>query len=316
MSVPWLALCAFGLGACEVLFDVTAQAALPALVPPNRLHLANSRLMVGEAATLQIGGPALGGLIFGYSHSGVFAVICAVFLTSGLLFLAVRRVASSSSMELKPKPATEPERGNWRSELREGLRWFGRAPAVRSISLLSVALNLSAGGYFAILVLFARDELGIGSTGYGLLLAVGSFGILAAASAGELLSTAGRRRAACLLTAPVVAVCFIATAAFPVLPVAVVALVVWGAAATTFSIVAVSLRQSVVPDRLLGRVTSIHRFLCWGALPLGALAAGLIADYAGLRAVLLAGGLVIAAGLAVAGPSLARVPTQEFAPVG
>jgi predicted MFS family arabinose efflux permease len=137
--------------------------------------------------------------------------------------------------------------------------------------------------------------------------------VLAAALAGELLSTPGRRRAACLLAAPLVTACFLLTAAFPNRVVTVAALVVWGAAATGFSIVAMSLRQTTVPDLLLGRVTSIHRFLCWGALPLGAVTAGLVADHGGPRGVMLTAGLVVACGSVLAAPGLLRVPGQEFA---
>ena len=53
--------------------------------------------------------------------------------------------------------------------------------------------------------------------------------------------------------------------------------------------VTASVRQTVVPDGLLGRVTSAFRLVNYGAGPLGALGAGALAQVAGLRAPFLAG---------------------------
>jgi hypothetical protein len=63
-----------------------------------------------------------------------------------------------------------------------------------------------------------------------------------------------------------------------------------------WDVTAVSLRKSVVPDELLGRVNGAYRFIQWGAMPVGALLGGLAASVFGLR---LPWGLA-AAGLMVA----------------
>jgi MFS family permease len=51
-----------------------------------------------------------------------------------------------------------------------------------------------------------------------------------------------------------------------------------------WNVIAVSLRQSVVPDQLLGRVNSVYRLLAWGTMPLGAAIGGGLARLFGLRA--------------------------------
>jgi MFS family permease len=53
---------------------------------------------------------------------------------------------------------------------------------------------------------------------------------------------------------------------------------------TIWSIIAVSLRQQIVPDHLFGRVNSVYRWFSWGAMPIGAFLGGLIAQRWGLRA--------------------------------
>jgi hypothetical protein len=45
-----------------------------------------------------------------------------------------------------------------------------------------------------------------------------------------------------------------------------------------WNVVTVSLRQQVIPDRLLGRVNSVYRFFGWGSMPIGTALGGIIAD--------------------------------------
>jgi len=71
--------------------------------------------------------------------------------------------------------------------------------------------------------------------------------------------------------------------------------VVTGFAVTVRNVVQVSLRQSRTPDELLGRVSSVHRLVSYGAIPLGAGIGGLLASGAGLRAAMFfASGIFVA----------------------
>jgi MFS family permease len=68
--------------------------------------------------------------------------------------------------------------------------------------------------------------------------------------------------------------------------------------------VTVSLRQRIVPGHLLGRVNSVYRMLGWGLMPAGALAGGLVAHAAGLRAPYLVAGLLCTLSVCAALPLL------------
>jgi MFS family permease len=68
-------------------------------------------------------------------------------------------------------------------------------------------------------------------------------------------------------------------------------------------VITVSLRQTIIPDELLGRVNSVYRFLGWGSMPIGALAGGVIAGAFGLRAPFVVGGAVML---------LALIPASRF----
>ncbi len=60
------------------------------------------------------------------------------------------------------------------------------------------------------------------------------------------------------------------------------AFVVWAMFAITsyvgvlWNVITVSLRQTIIPDRLLGRVNSVYRFFAWGMMPIGGIVGGLL----------------------------------------
>jgi MFS family permease len=83
-----------------------------------------------------------------------------------------------------------------------------------------------------------------------------------------------------------------------------------------WNVVTVSLRQRVIPGELLGRVNSVYRMLGWGTIPLGGLAGGFIASFAGLRAPYVISGILRGAVLFALLPALfaaARVKEPDRA---
>lgn len=291
------------LGTCEVPYDIASHALLPALVPAERLQWANGRLIGAEVSVFEMAGPALGGILFAVAAAFPFAVDAASFLVSAVLLSTLAR----NRPHVMP---TATERNQVSGQILTGLRWFARAPVVRTLTLLAASINLGVGGFYAVLVLFARDELRLGSAGYGLLIAVSAVGSLAAVIAAGKIESGRARRQVCVWTAPVVAACFGLIAAVPSWLVAGAAMAVFGFAVSLFNVVAVSLRQALTPAVLMGRVLSVHRVLCWGALPTGALAAGAIADSTGLGwSIALCAVAIVVTWLATAWPLLTSGPS-------
>ena len=136
----------------------------------------------------------------------------------------------------------------------------------------------------AVLVLLATQTLHVSSRGYGLLLAASAVGSVV----GGLVNPALSRRLglvpALVLPAVIDAAAFAGLGLAPDAAVAAGLLAVQGFSVTLWNIVTVSLRQRIVPGHLLGRVNSVYRMLGWGLMPAGALAGGLVAHAAGLRA--------------------------------
>jgi MFS family permease len=280
LTIPSLVMLVFLLSTCEVLYDVASNAVLPAIVDRRRLQWANGRLIAAEIVALEFAGPALGGMLFAVGAALPFAFDAASFLGSAVLLLVVARGLAA---RLPESTGAAREQSSIAKELLVGLRWFRGQALIRSLTLVAVAVNLGAGGFYAILVLFAQRELSIGPAGYGFLIAVGAAGSVAAGVVADKVTAGRDRRRLVVLTAPAVCACFAVTAARPNVLVTAAAMVAFGFVVTLANVVAVSLRQLLTPDEMLGRVISVHRFLCWGALPLGAALAGLVGSALGVR---------------------------------
>lgn len=279
IGIVALAVLAVLLGTCEVIFDLASHALLPELVAAGRLQWANGRLVSAEVTAFEFVGPLLGGVLFAVTAALPFAVDAVTFFGSAVLLAMILRAATPRATPQPFDTAREPVA----RQMMEGLRWFARSPLVRTLTLLTSSINLGAGGFYAVLVLFARDELALGPTGYGVLIAVSALGSLAAGSVAEKVDSGRARQLVCLWIAPVVTLCFGLVAAIPDRLVAGGAMVTFGLVVSLFNIVTVSLRQAITPREMLGRVLSVHRVLCWGALPVGAVIAGAVASGPGLR---------------------------------
>lgn len=289
MSIQLLATLVFLLSACEVVYDVASHAALPQIVERARIQSANSRLMTAEVVTFEFIGPVLGAVLFSVAVAIPFTVDAVTFAVSSfVLLLLVRRI---------PKASREtPEQASGVSivqEFLDGFRWFTSQRLIRSLTLLGAGINLGLEAVFALLVLLAQGELGLEPAGYGLLIAIGAVGAFGAGLIADRLSSDLMRGCVCMATGPVIALCVLVVAWSDHVVVTAAAIFVFSGMVMLFNVVAMSLRQLITPDELLGRVLSVHRFFCWGAIPVGAALAGLIGEIYGVRAAIATGGIIV-----------------------
>jgi len=267
---------AFLQGIGEVFSDNAAFALLPNVVPKDRLEHANGRLEAALVTTSQFAGPAAGGALFALAAGTAFAVDAATFALAALLVAAI---------QARPQAPRAAERATTvRQDIREGVRWLRGHAVLRRLTLIAAATNLVLHGTFAIFVLYAMEVLGLGAVGFGILLSIEAIG----AVSGSLVAARSRSRLG--VSRSILIALMVAGAANLVIALAGhVVLVAVMAAAVSFAggiwnVVTASLRQSLVPDHLLGRVQSAHRLLSWGAIPVGTLVGGFIASAFGVRA--------------------------------
>jgi MFS family permease len=271
-----LAALTFVLASAGIVFENAASAIVPMLVERDRLEHANGWLMSGQTIGGQFVGLPIGGALFAVAAALPFGVDAATYAIAVVLVLSIPgsyRVARDAD-----RPTTVWE------DVREGIVWLARHRLLRTLALLLAVVNGTFAAVEAPLVLYVLDELHAGRFGYALLLVVLAVGaIVGALVAGRL-----RRAVGIANLIAITVTCMVIGLVVPGLVASTVpvmaAVLVAGLGSGVWNVVTVSLRQRIVPDHLLGRVTSAYRVVGFGVMPVGAAAGGFVAHSYGLRA--------------------------------
>jgi MFS family permease len=273
-----LYLVALLLGTAETVYDTCAQSILPQVVPRDRLPRANGRLIAAELTANEFVGPPLGGLLVAAGIALAFATPAALWAAAVGALLLLR-----GGFAVPRREAT-----TLRADVAEGLRYLWRHRLLRTLATMTGLFNLATNATFAVFVLYAvgpHSAMHLTEAAYGLLFATIAAGSLVGAIlADPIIRRLGRSRSLALgILGGVGTVGIAAVTASPL--VIAVAFLVGGVTNALWNVVAVSLRQRITPDRILGRINSSYRLVAWGTRPLGAAAGGLLGQLLGLRAV-------------------------------
>ena len=273
VGIPVLAVMAFGLGACEVVFRNAAQAILPDIVSAPLLHKANGNQYTITTIGQLFLGPPIGSLLFAVAVALSFGIDAASFALSAALLATLPR-----------RPHRNVEHPPIRAAITHGLRWLAGHRLLRTLALLLGVNTFCFQLGNVTLVLLATQTLHLNARGYGLLLAGAAVGsVLGGLVNARIVARIGSLPAL-LVALSANVVIFEGIGLSPGAFVLGGLLAVNGFATTMWNIVTVSLRQQIVPTELLGRVNSVYKMLGWGLIPLGALTGGLLAHRFGLRA--------------------------------
>ncbi|MFF4920688.1 MFS transporter [Kitasatospora sp. NPDC001261] len=285
---------AFLLGVGEVLFDCASFALLPSVVPKDRLESANGRLFAVQTVGRDLLGQVVGGVLFTVGRAVPLVIDAVSFLASALLLRGVRGPVPESGPESGPAAEPGPAAGKPRllADIREGVAFVLRDPLLRALTVSAGVINAVYLGQIAVFVILVREVLELPDAAYGALLAAGAVGgVVGGAVAGRLSKAVGRVPAL-VGNLALMGAAGLAVAATDRVPVVAVAYGVTGFALMVWNVVAVSLRQTIIPDRMLGRATGVYRLFAWGTMPLGALVFGRVSASAGPRAAFALGGVV------------------------
>lgn len=298
---------AFLTGLMTLFFDAAAATLVPALVGREDLVRANGAWVLSNTVANTVG-PTLGGwLVQVLTAPAAIAFDAASFLLSAGCSLLVR---------VDEAPRSRRRVRLW-PETFDGLRVLFGDPILRPVTVSATAGALAGAMQGALVALYLVRDLGLTPALVGL-----AFGVAGGASiAGALLARAGSERMGpgpsyvtgqLLFGLGVLAMAAAAGPPAAVLALLLVAFVLAGLGPPLFSIPQITLRQSLAPAHVLGRVNAAWRFLVFGVQPLGALLGGAIGAAIGPRAALVASGLgVLAAFLWVLSSpvrSLRRIP--------
>jgi MFS family permease len=288
-NIPLVVASAFLLGVGETVRDTAAQTAVPRLVPEQLLERANGRLVAGEIVGNEFLGPAVGAALFVAGAALPFAVNGASVALAVMLVLSLP-LSLSRPPVIAGASAVAPG-------VRAGLRWLMRHRMLRALVLVGAAVAAADSAWFAVFVLYVRDQLGVSALGFGGLLATGAAGGLLGSFVAERVLGTGRHRAVLAWSTGVTGGVPLLLAIAPRVWAAIVVVVVTSAAFAVLNVTALSLRQRAVPGDLLGRVSAASRTLVFSAAAVGALLGGVLTAGAGVAAPFLFSGAV---GLAAA----------------
>jgi MFS family permease len=285
-----LYLVALLLGTAEVVYDTSAQSILPQVVPRDRLPRANGRLIAAELTANEFVGPPLGGLLVAAGIAAAFATPAALWAAAVGVLLLLR----GSFAVPREEPTT------LRADVAEGLRYLWRHRLLRTLAAMTGLFNFATNATFAVFVLYAvgpDSAMGLSEAAFGVLFATIAAGSLVGALlADPIIRRLGRTRSLALGILGGVATVGISALTTNPLVIAA-AFLLGGVTNALWNVVAVSLRQRITPDRILGRINSSYRLVAWGTRPLGAAAGGLLGELFGLRAVFGVAAVVILATL-------------------
>ncbi|MEU6231528.1 MFS transporter [Kitasatospora sp. NPDC047058] len=299
LDLTVLLVIACAVGTASVVFDVSWMSYVPVLVRRPEHYVEASARMGTSSSAADVAGPGLAGLLVSALTAPVALVVDACSYAASVVSLLLIRTP-----EPPPEPAADR---HLLRELRDGLGWVLRDGVLRALALTGFCCNFSMITVWTMFLLYGSNDLHLGPTAIG--------GVFATASVGGLLGALVSRRV--IARFPLGRVYLVAQSALllgpSLIPLAagprpvVLALFVLSFFTTYLGlgvagVVIVSLRQSLTPQPMMGRMTAAFRTLLFGGGALGGLSAGLLAGRIGAHgalAVAAAGSAAVVLGLLV-----------------
>jgi MFS family permease len=327
LSMLQVVLVGAGVGAASALFQITDVAYLPALIGRRRLVDGNAKLETTEAIA-EITGPASAGVLIAALGAPLAVAIDAASYVWSAFMLGRIRAAETvhAGRPEAPRPGTgEPDVAGLSvrtgEDFRIGMRAVFGHPLVRPIVLTLMVWSITGGFFMALYTLFCLRELGLSEAMFGVIIAMGGLGSLAGAvlarslarvlGVGRTLLVTSTLSLACTLFIPIAAS---GTSHAMTIGFLIAHQLLGDGFAVAFVILAVTLRQTVLPREVLGRANAAIHVCTTGVLPVSALIAGGLATLIGIRAAVWAGLLIGLAAPLFLWPlrHLADMPTADL----
>ena len=270
LSVWWIYALGFITATMSVAYSTAISAAVPSLTKKQNLAAVNGRVAASSSAANALG-PVLAGLLvtlmplqtlllFDTLSFAISAVLLTLVKTS---FNAVYKQARTTTIL---------------QDITVGLHYVFQHPVLRYIVLMLVASNFLTPTIFAQMVFYGKERFGTTDSQISLFYSAGSVGVVTFSLLAGRLSkiwSFGTLALGALMGAGLITV---ALALVPIYWLALPLCLLYSGTFSLFDINYVSLRQTIVPDELLGRVVSVSRMCGFSAAPLGVFVGGLLID--------------------------------------
>lgn len=270
LSISLLAILGF-LGAIGTVgFSVTAPALVPSLVGRDDLAKANGRLELARS-TAFAAGPALAGALVSWAGASSAFVLAALLSTSAVLMLA--KLTEPARAAAAPRHPL--------LELKDGASLVWSSPLLRPILLTAIAWNMAWFVLQAAYVPYAVRTLGLSAAQVGFTLAIYGVGMMLGAVIAPRVVAAipfGRAIQVGPMVSVLAAAVMLGTLWWPTGAMAALSFFLFGVGPIIWTITSITLRQTVTPIAMLGRVSALFLTVNMGARPIGAAMGGLVGE--------------------------------------
>ena len=277
------------MGTTQVFFDVAYQSYLPSLVNKENLVEGNQRLQTSEGAA-QVVGPSVA--------SGMMQLVgAAISLTADAVgtLLSIFTLISIRKPEPKPERNSPDGQSRFFTEMKEGIKVISGNSLLWTQAGCTATANLGSNIFFVAIYLYAYRTLGISEGIIGIAFSIGAVGFLIGVLVCSALTKKlrlGRSIAlsnACNFGLLIVLLAHADSFAVLILG---VALFVSSFGVPIYNINQVSLRQTITPNRLQGRMNATMRTIVWGTIPIGSFLGGVFSNSFGIIPTLFVGSAV------------------------
>jgi len=261
----------FLFGCAEVLRDNTAQTFMPSVVKEEQLEKANGQMWSAESLTNSFIGPPLGSFLIAIAVFVPFFFDAASFFVAVALLSTITTITKPITNVENTKPKVKP---NFRAEIKEGFDWLWSHELLRPMAIILGSMNGISSLVGAAFILFAQEILHTSVLEFAILGTSGAIGGIIGGIYGPKIAKkigSGPSLFLTLLIMPIfeIAIGFVSSweVVWLLSGITTIFAVLW-------NVITVSLRQSIIPTHLLGRVNSVYRFFAWGTIPIGLLIGG------------------------------------------
>ena len=273
-------------GIFTVFFEISYQSYLPVLIDREDLVEGNSKLQT-SASGAQVVGPAVAGFIYQLVGGAITIAVDAI----GYLISAISLIFIGKQ-EARPESNSPTGRPDFLAEMKEGIRIVFDNATLWRITACTATSNFGSAIVGAVFVIFLLNILTFSPVLIGLLGTVGAVGFLL----GTVVTPIVTKKLGLGMAIAIPAGITVINMAMPLaiyghafLIVGAIGLIT-GIMLPIYNINQVSLRQTIVPDRIQGRMNATVRTINWGTMPVGAIIGGTLGITVGVIGTILIGG--------------------------
>ena len=261
-------LLAFMFGLLEVTRDNAAQAFLPQIVSKDNLPKANGRLFGIEIVTNNFLGTPVGGFLIGLS------LITPFIFDTLLMLVSVFFITGIKGKFERPEDINKDQ--NTSEMIKEGVEWLKNNTLLKRLAIYTGIANFFGSMQFPIMILFAQELIGLNAIQYSFLAYGAAIGGLVGSQAANKINAKLEESKTLLISVALFGIGMFApyVTTNPFIVAGSFGLSSFGS--VLWNVQAVSIRQALIPDNLLGRVNSVYRLLALGLNPIGAIFGGAI----------------------------------------